>query len=87
MTFVFSGSLLRHVGYQRQIGYEKDTLAAALRALFADYPDLEQLLMAPDGALRRTLRLAINSEVVHNDLSRPLSAGDSVQIMTAIAGG
>jgi sulfur carrier protein ThiS len=37
--------------------------------------------------LRRSLRLAINGEVVHTDLSQPLVATDSVTIMTAIAGG
>lgn len=30
MTFLFSGSLLRYVGYRRRIDYETGTLAAAL---------------------------------------------------------
>jgi sulfur-carrier protein len=87
MTFLFSGSLLRYVGYRRRIDYESATLAAALSVLFTDYPDLEGLLTNPDGTLRRTLRLAINNEVIRDDVSRPLSPGDSVEIMTAIAGG
>lgn len=87
MTFLFSGSLLRYVGYRRQIVYETSTLADALRALFSDYPELEGLLTNTDGTLRRTMRLAINSEVVRSDLSRSLSPSDSVEIMTAISGG
>lgn len=55
--------------------------------LFSDYPDLKGLLTQPDGSLRRTLRLAINNEVVRSDLARPLAAEDAVEIMTAIAGG
>jgi sulfur-carrier protein len=87
MTFLFSGSLLRYVGYRRQIVYEANTLDAALRVLFATYPELEGLLMNSDNTLKRTMRLALNNEVVHSDLSRPLSTGDSVEIMTAISGG
>ncbi|SAL13024.1 ThiS domain-containing protein [Caballeronia udeis] len=87
MTFLFSGSLLRYVGYRRQIIYEASTIDAALRVLFAEYPELEGLLMNPDKTLKRTMRLAINNEVIHSDLTRPLSAGDSVEIMTAISGG
>jgi molybdopterin synthase sulfur carrier subunit len=87
MVFLFSGSLLRYVGFRRQIVYETGTLAAALRTLFGDYPELEGILMNQDQTLRRTLRLAINSEVVRSDLSRTLSSSDSVEIMTAISGG
>lgn len=87
MKFLFSGSLLRYVGYRRQIVYESGTVAAALDALFADYPELKALLINSEGTLRRTLRLAINNEVVRDDLSRPLSPGDSVEVMTAISGG
>jgi molybdopterin synthase sulfur carrier subunit len=87
MIFLFSGSLLRYVGFRRQIAYETGTVATALRTLFVDYPELEGILMNQDQTLRRTLRLAINSEVVRGDLSRPLSSNDSVEIMTAISGG
>ncbi len=87
MTFLFSGSLLRYVGYRRQMVYESNTLADALRALFIDYPELEGLLMNEDRTLRRTLRVAINNEVVRSDLSRALRSSDSVEIMTAISGG
>lgn len=87
MTFVFSGTLLRYVGYRRQIAYEQMTLQAALRALFGDYPELEGLLIDSDMTLKRTMRLAINSEVVRSDLTRSLGSGDSVEIMTAISGG
>jgi molybdopterin synthase sulfur carrier subunit len=87
MTFLFSGSLLRYVGYRRRIDYETGTLASAFGVLFSDYPALKDLLTQPDGTLRRTLRLAINHEVVRSDLSRPLAPDDAVEIMTAIAGG
>ncbi|MBB5190944.1 molybdopterin converting factor small subunit [Silvimonas terrae] len=87
MHFLFSGSLLRYVGYQRQIAYETGSLAAALKALFKDYPALEGLMMETDHSLRRTMRMAINNEVVRSDLSRPLAASDAVEVMTAISGG
>ncbi|CAG9192971.1 ThiS domain-containing protein [Paraburkholderia tropica] len=87
MNFVFSGTLLRYVQYRRDIGYDGGTLAQALRFLFDDYPELEPLLMDTPGALRRTVRIAVNNEVVRSDLSRPLASGDAVQIMTAISGG
>jgi sulfur-carrier protein len=87
MTFLFSGSLLRYVGYRRQIVYEQNTLDAALRALFSEFPELGGLLMNGGMTLKRTMRLAINSEVVGSDLTRPLASGDLVEIMTAISGG
>jgi molybdopterin synthase sulfur carrier subunit len=93
MTFNFSGSLLRFVGYRRQLAYDAKTLGIALESLFADYPDLRGLLMDQDLSFRRTMRLAINSEVIRNDssdrgyISRPLAPDDSVEIMTAISGG
>ncbi|KQR73929.1 hypothetical protein ASG35_19065 [Burkholderia sp. Leaf177] len=87
MTFNFSGSLLRFVGYRRQLAYDASTLGNALNALFADYPELRELLMDQDFAFRRTMRLAINSEVIRGDISRPLTPNDSVEIMTAISGG
>jgi molybdopterin synthase sulfur carrier subunit len=87
MNFLFSGSLLRYVGFHRQIDYETTSLDTALRVLFADYPEIEGMLMNQDGTLRRSLRLAINGEVVRTELSRALVTTDSVAIMTAIAGG
>ncbi|MEA3114570.1 MAG: sulfur-carrier protein [Caballeronia sp.] len=87
MTFLFSGSLLRYVGYRRQIAYEQNTLEAALRALFDEFPELKGLLMNDEMTLKRTMRLAINSEVVRSDLTRPLASGDLVEVMTAISGG
>jgi molybdopterin converting factor small subunit len=87
MTFNFSGSLLRFVGYRRQLAYDAVTLGNALDALFSDYPELRELLMDQDLAFRRTMRLAINSEVIRGDISRPLAPNDSVEIMTAISGG
>ena len=87
MTFLFSGSLLRYVGYRRQIVYDQNTLDAALRALFSEFPELEGLLMNGEMELKRTMRLAINNEVVRSDLTRPLASGDLVEIMTAISGG
>ena len=87
MTFLFSGSLLRYVGYRRQIVYEQNTLDAALRALFAEFPELKGLLMNDGMTLKRTMRLAINNEVIRSDLTRTLASGDLVEIMTAISGG
>ena len=87
MNFVLSGTLLRFVQYRRNISYNGGTLASALRSLFSEYPELEDLLMETPESLRRTIRVAINNEVVRSDLSRPLNSGDAVQIMTAISGG
>jgi sulfur-carrier protein len=87
MTFVFSGSLLRYVGFQRQISYEANTVAGALASLFRDHQGLQALMMTEDGRLHRTLRLAINQQVVPSDLQLALQPGDSVEVMTAVSGG
>jgi molybdopterin synthase sulfur carrier subunit len=87
MTFVFSGSLLRYVNYQRQVSYDAVNVADALQELFGDHAGLQGLMLNADGSLRRTLRLAINNQVVPSDLAHPLSPSDSVEVMTAVSGG
>ena len=87
MNFVLSRTLLRYVQYRQNIGYDGQNMAQALRSLFNDYPELEDLLMDAQGSLRRTIRVAVNNEVVRSDLAHPLNSGDTVHIVTAIAGG
>ncbi|MBB5866732.1 sulfur carrier protein ThiS [Allocatelliglobosispora scoriae] len=87
MTFRFSGILLRYVGYQQRLSYDSPTVGDALDELLSAHPSLRDVLLTPEGAIRRTHRLALNDEVVPSDLTRELGATDVVEVMTAVAGG
>lgn len=87
MRFVFSGTLLRYVGYRRHIDYDAPDVRSALQALYAEFPEAAGVMQADDGGLRRSLRLAINQEVAPHDPTRPLSRDDRVEVMSAVSGG
>ena len=88
MRFSFSGTLMRFVDFQREHAFEATTLAGALEALVAAYPQLRPVLYSSSGALRPTHRLFLNGEqVLSDELARPVGAADTVEILTAIAGG
>jgi molybdopterin converting factor small subunit len=89
MVFTFSGILLQYTNYQREVRYERDmTVNDALQQLVTDYPGLRRVLLDGNQELRRSHRLALNSEQLCDvDLARPLGREDEICILTAIAGG
>lgn len=95
MKMELSGSLLRYVGFESKIAFDSPTLGAALDLLFERYPAVKPVLLAKDGQLSRAHQVFLNGTRVTKDsavdaaslLSRPLTADDTVSILTLITGG
>lgn len=88
MILQFSGILLRLVNYDREVRVDAPTLGEALTLAEAHYPMLRPVLRDSGGELRRAHRVVINgSMVTRATLSTPVGDADSVQFLTAIAGG
>jgi MoaD family protein len=81
-------SLRRLTGGQARVEAEGDTLAALLEDLERRFPGFRQALVAEDGALHRFVNVYINQQEVDDvGIATPLSQGDEVAFIPAIAGG
>lgn len=88
MKIVVSGTLLRFVGYQRELEIEANTVREAIVALESRHSALRPVLRDGEGSLRSSHQLFINGEQVGRDaLERPVERGDVLEVLTAIAGG
>ena len=88
MKFVFSGTLLRFVDYQKEISVEASTVRNAVEGLVVSQPNLKNMLLDGEGKVRAAHRLFLNAEQLFaEDMDRPVSPSDCVEIVTAIAGG
>ena len=65
------------------------TLAACIEALETQFPGLKERLCDETGELRRFVNVYVNGEDVRfqQGLQTPLSAGDEISIVPAVAGG
>ena len=65
------------------------TLAACIEALETQFPGLKERLCDETGQLRRFVNVYVNGEDVRfqQGLQTPLSAGDEISIVPAVAGG
>ena len=81
--------LRSYAGGVPQVTVEADTVGSAVRSLTDRHPELRRHLLTPDGKLRSFVSVYLNDKDVRT-LQRdatPLSAGDVVSIVPAIAGG
>lgn len=65
------------------------TIGEVLAALSAEYPLIRDQLFDRDGSLHRFLNVYVNDDDVRyiGGLSAPVSAGDEVTLLPAVAGG
>lgn len=64
------------------------TVAGCIAAVEERYPGFAELILAPDGRVHRIVKLFLNGELVDpTELEQPVSEGDSVEVVAAIAGG
>ncbi len=95
MTFVFSGTMLRFVDYDKEVEIAGQDLQSALDGLLVKKPALSNVLLDGTTQLRRTHQVFLNGESLdpayYSDetLRRalPVSDHDTVYFLTAIAGG
>ena len=77
---------LRSYTGAREVEAEGATLAALLADLDRRHPGIRFRMIDEQDRMRPHVRFFVNGEQVH-DLSRPLAAGDEVQIVQALSGG
>ena len=77
------------VGDQREIEAEGATVGEVLESLAGLHPELRAQLFADGGDLNRYVNVYLNDEDVRvlDGLQTQVSAGDSLQILPAMAGG
>jgi MoaD family protein len=81
--------LRTHTGGAKTVEGSGDTLGALVSDLDARYSGLRGRLVTDDGSLHRFVNVYVNDEDVRftGALETPLSDGDSVTILPAVAGG
>lgn len=88
MMFKFAGALLRIVDYRRSLDFDASTVQESLDALLASHPALRTILLDENDQIRTSHRLYLNGVPLdHEDMTNTLEADDSIQIVTAVAGG
>ncbi len=81
--------LRKLTGEESVVAGEGSTLAECIDGLEARYPGLKERLCDETGDLRRFVNVYVNGEDVRflDGLSTPLTGGDEVSIVPAVAGG
>jgi len=81
--------LRSYTGGAKTVEGTGDTLAAVLHDLDQSHPGLRERLVTDDGALHRFVNVYVNDEDVRftGAMETPVTEGDSVTILPAVAGG
>jgi molybdopterin converting factor small subunit len=81
-------ALASSVGAPTRSTIRATDLAQVLERLAADYPGLQQALVASSGRLPRYIRIFVNGGAIADPLSHEgLQEGDEIAIISAVAGG
>ena len=76
-------------GGEGAVAVEGSTVGEALEALYIAYPELRERLSDEDGSLRRFINVYVNGDDIRFGelLDTPVTDGQEVQILPAVAGG
>jgi MoaD family protein len=82
-------SVLQRVVGAKSVEAEGSTIAEVLEQINAKYPGFREQITMEDGSLHRFVNIYINDEDIRfmQSLETPVSAGDVVSILPALAGG
>ena len=81
--------LRRLTGGQGEVDLEGESIAALINTLELQFPGMKERLCDEKGAVRRFVNIYVNEEDIrfHQGLETPVTEGDEVSIIPAIAGG
>ena len=81
--------LRKHTNGERVVRTDGATVAAVIENLEAQYPGLREELRADDGQIRQFVNIYVNDEDIRylGRLDTPVSDGDRLAILPALAGG
>jgi MoaD family protein len=82
-------SVLQRVVGARSVEAEGSTIAEVLAEINSKYPGFREQITMEDGSLHRFVNIYINDEDIRfmQSLDTPVSTGDVVSILPALAGG
>ena len=88
VTVKIPAQLRAVTGGEEEVAVEGDTVGEALDAVFAAHEQLRERI-TDDGTLRRFVNVYVSGEDIRfqEGLQTPLSDGDEVTILPAVAGG
>lgn len=74
---------------QSTVSVEGETVGDVLKALVHEFPGLESNLIDDDGGVRKFVNVYVNDEDIRflDKLDTPVTDGDEVAILPAVAGG
>ena len=89
VTVRIPGPLRRITNGENKVEVEGENLGGLISALEDQYPGMRERLLDEEGKLRYFVNLYLNNEDVRflEGLQTPLSSGDEVSIVPAVAGG
>ncbi|MEC5319885.1 ubiquitin-like small modifier protein 1 [Brenneria populi subsp. brevivirga] len=89
VTLLIPTALRAFTDGQSKIQLEGNTVGQLIEALAQRYPDIRQHLYEEEGGLRSFINLYVNDSNIKNTggLDTPVSAGNEVILVPAIAGG
>ena len=95
ITFIFNGPLLRFVDFTKEIEIAAPNLDVALQRLLERYSQLAPALLDGAGRIRRAHQMFLNGENMDRRYfgdaqarsERAIQPGDSIFVLTAVAGG
>jgi MoaD family protein len=81
--------LRAQAGGQAVVEISGSTIGEILRALVADHPGLSGQVISEDGSLNKFVNIYVNDDDVRylQQLDTPVSEGDEISILPAVAGG
>jgi MoaD family protein len=81
--------LRSQAGGQSTVAVEGTTIGEVIRGLVSQFPGLAGQLLNEDGSLHRFVNVYVNDDDVRylSLLDTPVSSGDEVSILPAVAGG
>ncbi len=78
----------RYADNQSSFEAEGKTIGECIKDVGSKYPELEKLILTPDGLLLNSIDVFINGESAYADtLTRPVKEGDKIKVIMIIQGG
>ena len=89
VTVLIPAPLRKLTGGESRVSAGGATLAELIDSLESSYPGIKERVCDPDGELRRFVNVFVNGENARNlgGVGAPVSNGDEVGIIPAMAGG
>ena len=81
--------LRKHTGGDKAVSGKGATIGAVVDSLDVDHPGLKEAIVTSDGSIHRFINIYLNDEDIRciGALETPVSDGDIVSILPAVAGG